>query len=79
MPEVSVEVGSPIKTTTASAQKWMFRGLGKAASELEYRKNKESNPFAARRSQKRECVMIITDKAKASRGGGKRCWCYERR
>ena len=25
------------------------------------------------------CVFIITDKAKASRGGGKRCRCYERR
>ena len=27
----------------------------------------------------RTCVFIITDKAKASRGGGKRCRCYERR
>ncbi len=24
-------------------------------------------------------VFIITDKTKASRGGGKRCRCYERR
>ena len=24
-------------------------------------------------------VFIITDKAKTSRGGGKRCRCYERR
>ena len=23
------------------------------------------------------CVLIITDKAKNSRGGGKRCRCYE--
>ena len=46
MPEVSVEVGSPIKSSTASAQKWLYRGLGKAASELEYRKNKESNPLS---------------------------------
>ena len=27
----------------------------------------------------KKCVFIITDKAKASRGGSKRCWCYERR
>jgi hypothetical protein len=25
------------------------------------------------------CVFIITDNAKAGRGGGKRCRCYERR
>ncbi len=25
------------------------------------------------------CVFIIKDKEKASRGGGKRCRCYERR
>ncbi len=27
----------------------------------------------------KKCVFIITDKAKSSRGGGKRCRCYERR
>ena len=30
-------------------------------------------------SEHRECVFIITDKAKDSRVGGKRCRCYERR
>lgn len=47
MPEVSLELlGSPVKSSTASAQKWLYRGLGKAANELEYRKNKESNPLS---------------------------------
>ena len=27
----------------------------------------------------KKSVFIITDKAKTSRGGGKRCRCYERR
>ena len=31
------------------------------------------------RERKRQIVFLTTDKAKTSRGGGKRCRCYERR
>ena len=35
------ELSSPCKSSTASAAKWLYRGLGKTAGELEYRKNTE--------------------------------------
>ena len=43
MPEVQIDsVGeSTAKPSTASAHKWLYRGLGSAASGLEYRHNKE--------------------------------------
>jgi len=37
---------SPLKSSTAPASKWLFRGLGKTAGELEYRRNKESDPLS---------------------------------
>ena len=43
MPEVQIDgVGESLaKPSTASAHKWLYRGLGSAASGLEYRHNKE--------------------------------------
>ena len=49
MPEVQIDVGdSPVKSSTASAHKWLYRGLGSAASGLEYRHNKESDPLSTK-------------------------------